>query len=282
MKHNFLNTWIFHCNPKRFNIDTYLKESSFFIYFRSKQRSQEVKIGDEVYIWRSASINNNSSRGIVCFGTIIEAPKTIDKLNYPNTLRNELWYEQSSASNDKSNLLYVGIKLNDIRLSKEEGMLSSDLLMKHEYIKDQRFKNSNFQHTNNLICQGDASILRQLWMGYSELFHYDDFEQLYKEGNEKLIIHLSKERNKKLIFDAKAYFKQKHGKLFCELCNFCFEDRYAELGKDYIEAHHIKPISKIQTEEEISIKDLMMLCANCHRMAHRSNGWNELKRLFKI
>ena len=58
------------------------------------------------------------------------------------------------------------------------------------------------------------------------------------------------------------------------------------LLKNYIEVHHIKPLSSL--DEEIIIdpyNDLACLCANCHRMMHRNSGHvmtvEELKRAYR-
>ncbi|MFE4426486.1 HNH endonuclease [Peribacillus butanolivorans] len=60
-----------------------------------------------------------------------------------------------------------------------------------------------------------------------------------------------------------------HG-LNCLVCEFNFEDVYGERGKDFIEVHHIKPLSTLKEAVEINPeKDLVPLCANCHRMIHR-------------
>lgn len=56
----------------------------------------------------------------------------------------------------------------------------------------------------------------------------------------------------------------------CMVCDFDFEEVYGELGKDFIEVHHTKPLSSL--DEEIIVdpeKDLVCLCSNCHRMVHR-------------
>ena len=56
----------------------------------------------------------------------------------------------------------------------------------------------------------------------------------------------------------------------CVACGFNFEDIYGERGRDYIEVHHIKPLSTLDSEMTINPeKDLVPLCSNCHRMVHR-------------
>src|SRR5699024_3020730 len=62
---------------------------------------------------------------------------------------------------------------------------------------------------------------------------------------------------------------KKHG-VNCYACGFNFEEVYGERGKDFIEIHHIKPLSTLEKEVEIDPgTDLIPLCANCHRMVHR-------------
>lgn len=56
----------------------------------------------------------------------------------------------------------------------------------------------------------------------------------------------------------------------CMVCDFDFEEAYGELGKDFIEVHHTKPLYSLEEEIEINPEeDLVCLCSNCHRMIHR-------------
>lgn len=59
----------------------------------------------------------------------------------------------------------------------------------------------------------------------------------------------------------------------CVICKFNFQEHYGEHGEDYIEVHHLVPISKLIDPTEINpVTDMTVLCANCHRMAHRSRS----------
>ena len=54
------------------------------------------------------------------------------------------------------------------------------------------------------------------------------------------------------------------------VCDFDFEEAYGELGKDFIEVHHTKPLYSLEEKMEINPEeDLVCLCSNCHRMIHR-------------
>ncbi len=64
--------------------------------------------------------------------------------------------------------------------------------------------------------------------------------------------------------------KKKQSEYTCECCGFDFCKVYGELGKEYIECHHIKPLAEFgKKSEKIGLEDLAALCANCHRMIHR-------------
>lgn len=73
-----------------------------------------------------------------------------------------------------------------------------------------------------------------------------------------------------------------HG-LKCMVCGFNFEEAYGELGKGFIEIHHITPLSKVNEGVLINPeKDLVPLCANCHRMIHRMGTEMSIDKLKEI
>lgn len=60
-----------------------------------------------------------------------------------------------------------------------------------------------------------------------------------------------------------------HGTV-CQGCGFDFEKTYGEIGRDYIEVHHVKPLCEGEGSVPINAEtDLICVCANCHRMIHR-------------
>ncbi|MDE5592420.1 MAG: HNH endonuclease [Clostridiales bacterium] len=111
----------------------------------------------------------------------------------------------------------------------------------------------------------------------------DNAVEQFEEGRQKLKQHIVRERNPGLVQAAKQKFQQEHnGKLYCEICGFDFFEVYGDIGKDYIEAHHKKPISTMKDGEQTSIEDMAIVCSNCHRIIHRKKPWltiEELKNL---
>ncbi|WP_158825727.1 MrcB family domain-containing protein [Mucilaginibacter lacusdianchii] len=70
----------------------------------------------------------------------------------------------------------------------------------------------------------------------------------------------------------------------CEACAFDFKLMYGETGKNFIEAHHLKPISSLGIGKfQINIKtDFAVLCSNCHSMIHRLKDPSDLNNLRAI
>ncbi|WP_413790405.1 HNH endonuclease [Bacillus thuringiensis] len=122
--------------------------------------------------------------------------------------------------------------------------------------------------------------LRDFDNNNNNVWDFIDPEEEFSEGKQILRTHLSYERNNQVIPLAKEHFKQKHGgKLFCEICGFDFYKTYGELGKDYIEGHHITPVSQLKEGETTKIEDIIMVCSNCHRMLHRRKPWLSMEEL---
>lgn len=56
----------------------------------------------------------------------------------------------------------------------------------------------------------------------------------------------------------------------CEVCGFNFEEFYGKLGAGYIEMHHLIPLSERKRVHGITVDGVRMVCANCHRVLHKS------------
>ena len=74
------------------------------------------------------------------------------------------------------------------------------------------------------------------------------------------------ERNYKSRIDAISLYGYK-----CQACGFDFSKTYGDIGKNYIEIHNVSSLINPNKNCSSSYRtDLTCLCANCHRMAHRS------------
>ena len=148
-------------------------------------------------------------------------------------------------------------------------------------IHNEVFNTGNKRITRpTILAQTDFDALYSLAEAEDNVLidHADDSE--FPEGREVERRHKARERNQALIKRAKDKFKQKHGHLYCQICRFDFSRSYGEIGNDFIEAHHTVPISS--GEVKTKVKDIAMVCSNCHKMLHRKRPWLEMKHLKKL
>jgi putative restriction endonuclease len=89
----------------------------------------------------------------------------------------------------------------------------------------------------------------------------EQFEDaMYPEGGKRYVTHLMAERSLAVVKELK-----RSASWVCEICSRDFEAMY---GVKYIEAHHKTPLATYTSEHPVSVKDLAMLCPNCHKAVH--------------
>ena len=87
------------------------------------------------------------------------------------------------------------------------------------------------------------------------------------EGGERVFLSVKRERDRSLRRNALRI----HG-YDCMACGFNYEKCYGEIGKEFIEVHHVVPLASAGETKTNPETDLVVLCANCHRMVHRKKG----------
>lgn len=164
----------------------------------------------------------------------------------------------------------------------------------NEYIRQKLNGQTRVTFKVNILEQEKEAIEKSFTKGASHTKVSDllqvvieDVDALQEEGGYRL------EGAEKLYF-VKKYERDPHNRkraieihgLNCYACGFNFEEMYGERGKDFIEVHHLQPLSTLKEEVQINPKtDLVPLCANCHRMVHRKKDnvltIEELKRIIE-
>jgi 5-methylcytosine-specific restriction protein A len=115
-----------------------------------------------------------------------------------------------------------------------------------------------------------------------QIEHNFEHDEEFPEGKILTRLHRIRERKVTLIKRKKEQVLKEKGKLECEVCGFNFQIFYGELGKGFAECHHIIPLSALKAEQKTKLSELAIVCANCHRMLHKSREWrsiNDLKSL---
>lgn len=90
------------------------------------------------------------------------------------------------------------------------------------------------------------------------------------EGRSLRREHLRRERSRELVKEAKKLALKAPEGLSCRVCGFDFERVYGPRGRGFAEAHHTVPLAQYTIGgAETRVDDLVIVCANCHRMLHR-------------
>jgi hypothetical protein len=131
-----------------------------------------------------------------------------------------------------------------------------------------------------LIPADAADQLEQVWAEHIGAVTRAAFEtepdpeaDQFPEGRVVYRLHRQRERDPRVVEQAKALARERHGRVFCEACGFDFEAAYGDLGRDFIEGHHTRPLSSYPGEQETRAADIALVCSNCHRMLHRRRPW---------
>lgn len=259
------HTWIFQGNPAQFRVNDYIRDFTDIMWSLNQEHYQNViSIGDSVYIWRSEA-GSKGTGGIIARGIVTGRP----------VLHKDegLYWNNSGSQTEK---LRVPITIENHLL--DEQFIKRIELLEHNMLKNLLILKMSNQ-TNYLLSQEHSTVLAELWnervaerkKGLVRIMKQDLLAEkaqnasFYKDGEVKQYYGNRYERKTKNRLRAIEI----HG-TSCLVCGFDFEKVYGEHGKNFIEVHHIKPLSTLDEAVEINPEhDLVPVCSNCHRMIHR-------------
>ena len=204
-------------------------------------------------------------------------PKEMDNKNPKvielSELLNKLPIHNNRTANQKfRNPNGVGLKLSNFKAIDPEyegkGMSSYSKTDKEVFYE---FKGKN-EELKSIANQIKRTISNQKVNQKLYQIQVEDDEEIHsvKEGKVIYKLHKQRERDNKINQKKKDLYFKKNGKLDCEVCGFDFYETYGELGKGFIEAHHRVPLSEIDGETTTKLKDLALVCPNCHKMLHKA------------
>ncbi|MCC6150455.1 MAG: HNH endonuclease [Planctomycetes bacterium] len=119
------------------------------------------------------------------------------------------------------------------------------------------------------FCSSAVSFIEDVTRALPQSKALDPQREVYPkvENRKTVALHLRRERSRYLADQCKKRDNYK-----CQVCGLVFVKRYGSLGRDFAEAHHCVPLNKLTKIVETQLKDLVTVCANCHRMLHRMDG----------
>jgi 5-methylcytosine-specific restriction protein A len=252
-----INTFLFAWNPDKWKWTTLeqsieqLENSGKVTERWSCVSHKTIKPGDRAFLVRLGS----EPRGIFAAGYVASEPflskhwSGEDKDIYRVLIDFEVLLNP-----DKEPILTLDI-LKTGNLDKQQWTpQSSGISIRSELVEELEAVWFDFLTTQNIRLNPYASI-------------DPEEKKTYTEGTANQITQTRYERNPY----ARTVCINHYG-YSCSVCEFDFEKRFGELGKNFIHVHHLTQVATVgKTYEVDPIKDLRPVCPNCHAMLHRQN-----------
>ncbi len=173
---------------------------------------------------------------------------------------------------ESDRLKYLSSSFKCTQFIIQKTMIDSDFKQEFDIIDEVKIK-LHFKKNNDLY--NIESFFEILFSLVLIIFPYHT--QGETEGLEKLEQSHKYERSKINRSICLAF----HG-YSCKACGVDLQNKYGEIAKDFIEVHHIEPISTTGISLIDPIKDLVPLCPNCHAIVHKKNPPLSIVQLQKI
>ena len=249
--------WLFQGNPSRYDIDDYVSRYRY-LYWTANRSRASMRLGDPVVLWRAGR-----DAGAIAVGRVTELPCPKADVRYPECLGDDLWRDSPDSPTD----FKVGIEIDESRLDREDGLISRDQFLESPTLAASQIIRSP-TGTVFRLTEDEAREFLALWRSATQPTAGDEAI----EGARRLRQHYARERCRVLIDRKRDTFAREHGgRVFCEVCGFNFAERYPpSLGNGFIEVHHLSPLSTHDEPRRTTLADLLLVCANCHRMIHRT------------
>lgn len=147
------------------------------------------------------------------------------------------------------------------------------------YLEDHaKFSSKLAEKVWNDFC-GDFSYLHKVAEAIRKCYSSCDYaniidieEEEFFEGRILYQLHRLKETDHVVVRKLRTRTK-KSNNYKCAVCGFDFNQQYGELGKGYIEFHHVLPVTEYVSFGITKTTDFVQVCSNCHKMLHRKRPW---------
>jgi 5-methylcytosine-specific restriction protein A len=212
--------------------------------------SKRPQKGDRVFLIRLGE----EPKGIFGSGTIVRG-----------SYEDRHWEEEKALQGQKSRFLELQF---DVLLNPEENIFSRKHLNEPPFNK----MHWDIQKSGAEIPFEIAIELEMRWDKFNKIERYRIPEEVIdcsklEEGATRRISVNIYERNAKARNMCIAHYGTK-----CVVCDFDFFEKYGDVGKDFINIHHLIPLSKIGKKYQVDpVNDLRPVCSNCHSVIHRSH-----------
>ena len=264
-----------------------LTSSGKTVYRRwSVYNTKRIQFGSRVFLIAQGGISD----GIVASGFAAQPP------NGKTPIREDsvVYLDSNWKTGEPSNYIMVEFDtILEVRSYRKhalatDNLMHADLAMMHWNTERPGIEikpKPEFHSNANLLPQLELLWQRNLERIGFPLVSDDEAESALMEvfgyeGRVRVRTHKTRERSPQLAKAKKDEALKRYGKLVCEICEFVFTARYGDHGSGFMECHHRQPLSKIADIDcsKVTLDDLALVCANCHRMLHRKD-WPSVEEL---
>lgn len=120
------------------------------------------------------------------------------------------------------------------------------------------------------FCSQAAAFFEAVARSVPDAAPSDEQTEVYPqiENRKRVEMHIRRERSRLLSEQRKIL-----DKYVCQACGLRMEDVYgSDLGERVADAHHLVPLSLLQSGVMTVLDDLRTVCPNCHRILHKMDG----------
>lgn len=216
-------------------------------------------LGDSFYLIRLGT----APKGIIASGKILSEPSPARHWRDP-----------------RKKALYVAISFTTLVDPYSPQILPLSELKRRKFLKDVNWET---QVSGIRIPHSAASVLSQIWNGVAdkaapEIRSRQSSTSKLIEGKQSEVVRTRYERSAR----ARHECLDIHG-VRCSVCDIDFEEQYGEIGRGYIEVHHLRPVSSGSGKRKVNPRrDLRPVCRNCHAMLHKRNPPYTIRALKKM
>jgi len=250
---------------------------------------ERTKEGDLILLYLNSKGESVKGYPTSAFRYLIQA--TSDR--YDGAARYPHWHENGWEDGCDCRVLHIfknPVRYRDLKLDRE--------FQKWDAYKNRNFQGKSFPIPENIWNKLDEMAVDRNpeYHGYQELLGFTppsieltvkaDLDSLHDEeemfdGKRRQRFTTYYERNPKLRSKAIEI----HG-FKCMTCDFEFVNKYGARGSEYIEVHHLNPVSSLDEATPVDPKtEMAVICSNCHRMIHRKKdntlSLDELREIIK-
>lgn len=258
--------WLFQADPKRFRLEealSHLDEMSWVV----NQHQNDIRAGDYVLLWKSGD-----GSGVQAIARVLTDPQVMPG--------DEAYWEPGSRARAAEPTPQVRLKIlqslvghpiTKSMLKAEPSLASLRVLGKYPRGSNFRVEKAEWDRIAELVATTIRAQIGASVASIPEEIDEDEEDLGAPEGRVVLRQHRIRERSGLLARKKKDLAKRK-GAYICEVCGFNKDRKFAPVSDAAIECHHKTPLSQLLPGQNTTLSELMLVCANCHRMLHHPEG----------